>query len=109
MHIGFKHFLKRQKSQVTKPVNGDGMKKTMDRFIYILTPVTVLIFVPQLAKIWIDKNISGVSLVSWFGMLIGSFFWFLYGIIHKEKPMIFVNIAIGTIQFLIVLGILIYR
>ncbi len=81
----------------------------MDNLIYIITPLTVVIFIPQLLKIWIEKSTAGLSLLSWVGMLGGSLFWLVYGFIHKEKPMVFINIAVGIIQFLIVLGILMYR
>lgn len=99
------HYIKRQKGTTSKTT---AAQRNMDRLIYLMTPLTVLIFVPQLLKIWNEKNAVGLSLVSWVGMLIGSVFWLLYGFVHKEKPMIVVNIAIGTIQLLIVTGILLY-
>lgn len=99
------HYIKSK----TKKKSTTSAQRNMDTLIYVMTPITVLIFVPQLLKIYSEKNASGLSLISWVGMLIGSAFWLLYGVVHKEKPMIVVNIAIGIIQLLIVVGILIYK
>lgn len=107
MHIGFRHYIKRKKAGNKKKETT--AQRDMDRLIYFMTPLTVLIFIPQLLKIWTEKSASGLSLLSWAGMFAGSAFWFVYGIVHKEKPMIVVNIAIGIIQFLIVLGIVLYQ
>lgn len=107
MHIGFHHFLKRHTAQ--QVTNTDGVKKNLDRFIYIVTPLTVLIFIPQLLKIWVEKSTAGLSLISWIGMMAGSLFWLVYGAVHREKPMVVINIALGIIQFFIVVGIVIYK
>ncbi len=93
----------------TKKKSTTSAQRNMDKLIYLMTPITIVIFVPQLAKIYTEQNAAGLSLVSWTGMLIGSVFWLLYGFVHKEKPMIVVNVAIGIIQFLIVVGILMYQ
>lgn len=109
MHIGFHHYLKRKKIEGRLETKRNNAKKIMDNFIYIVTPLTVIIFIPQLLKIWMGKSAVGLSLLSWVGMLAGSLFWLVYGIIHKEKPMVFINIAVGMVQVLIVIGILMYH
>lgn len=80
----------------------------IDKAVYFIGIFGVLIYIPQLTKIWIGKNVTGVSLVSWVGITIGSIIWFSYGIIHKQKPLIVVNFLLAVIQFIIVLGIYLY-
>ena len=82
--------------------------KIIDMIVYAGGPLSVVIFFPQLFKIWFEKNVSGVSALSWAGILGASIFWIIYGIIHREKPIIFVNVLCASVTFLIVLGIFIY-
>jgi len=81
----------------------------MDKIIYLVGSFGILIFVPQLIKVWSPSSIAGVSLLSWLGLLIASTFWLIYGLIHKAKPIIFLNTLGAVIQLLIVIGILIHR
>jgi uncharacterized protein with PQ loop repeat len=80
----------------------------VDKAIYIVGIGGVFVFLPQLLKVWDSKNVAGLSLVSWVGMAIGSLIWVAYGLIHKQKPIIFINISLAIMQGLIVLGIILY-
>lgn len=64
--------------------------------------------IPQLTKIWVEKNASGVSAVSWGAYLVTAIFWLLYGILHKEKPIIFTYSAWIVLEILIVIGTITY-
>lgn len=64
--------------------------------------------IPQVTKIWIDKNASGIAVISWVTYLITTIFWLIYGIMHKEKPIIFLNIIWIFLQISIIVGTLIY-
>jgi len=77
----------------------------MDNLVYTTALFGVIANIPQLTKIWIDKEVSGVSIITWLGFLLGSIFWLCYGIIHREKPIIVTNILYVAVQFMIVLGL----
>jgi len=79
----------------------------VDRSIYLVAILAVAANVPQLLNIWVTRNLNGVSLVSWVGFLIGSFFWLWYGVLHKERPIIFINSLLILVQGGIVLGLLV--
>jgi MtN3 and saliva related transmembrane protein len=79
---------------------------TIAYFVGLIAPLMTL---PQLYTIWIQKNIQGVSIQTWFGFCIFNAFWVLYGTIHKDKPIIFSNLAWIGMQCLIVLGVLINK
>ena len=64
---------------------------------------------PQLIKILDTKDASGVSLTSWIGFSIFSLVWLIYGLVHKEKPIIFMNFALLIVQSLIAIGTFIYE
>lgn len=66
-----------------------------------------LMTIPQLYTIWIEKNTAGVSIQTWLGICFFNVFWVLYGAIHKDKPIIFSNLAWIVMQLLIVVGVLV--
>ncbi len=81
----------------------------IDKLIYLVGLGGVLVYLPQLLKILETKSAANLSLLSWFGFLLGSIIWFSYGYIHKDKPIMIINSALATIQALIVVAILIYH
>lgn len=81
---------------------------SVDKAVFLVGFFGAIIYLPQLLKIWVGKNVSGISLVSWIGIFLGSIIWVLYGIAHKQKPIIYINIILALMQILIVIGIFIY-
>ena len=86
----------------------DKWKNLMDKLIYIVGVIGPIMTIPQLMNVWVDKNISGVSAITFATYFITSIFWISYGIMHKEKPIIFIYGCWLIIHFLIVLGILLH-
>jgi len=107
---GLHHFHKRKrKYQKQEPYpHPDKLKRFMDKAIYFVAIFGPIMTLPQVAKIWIDKNASGVSILSWGSYLIVGIFWLIYGIMHKEKPIIIANILWIVLEIFIVIGTLIY-
>lgn len=80
----------------------------VDHVIYIAGFFAVAVYIPQLLKVWTEKNVESLSLLTWMGFVIGSVFWILYGIVHKQKPIIFINTCLATVQAVILLGIILF-
>lgn len=80
----------------------------MDKAIYVVGSFGLIMTIPQVTKIWIEKNASGVSAISWSAYLITAIFWLIYGIMHKEKPIIFTYSAWIVLEVAIVIGIILY-
>ena len=64
--------------------------------------------IPQILKIWVERDASGVSILTWSMLLIFSLFWITYGIIHKDRPILFSNIAWVFFESLIIIGLVAY-
>ena len=109
MNIGIHHFIKESKKIEAETADNKDLKKFINKFIYFAGGFGVAVIIPQVTKVWITKDVSGVSLTTWAGFFIASSFWLLYGMVHKEKPIIFTNIAVCFLDFLIILGIVIHR
>jgi len=109
MNIGYHHFHYRIKhaEKIIEEEN-NRLKLLVDRAVYGFGVLSVIVLFPQVFKIWSQKNASGLSLFSWVGILLGTIFWLTYGLIHKEKPIIVANLALASMDILIVLGILVF-
>jgi len=107
---GLHHYHKRKRiSQRLEPVpSKDKNKRFLDKAIYFVGVFGPIMTLPQLAKIWIEKNAVGVSAISWGAYLLAAIFWLNYGILHKEKPIILTYSLWIVLETLIVIGTLIY-
>jgi len=83
--------------------------KLFSAFAYCAAILSPLFTLPQLFQIWQQKNVQGLSLLTWGGYTLGSLLWCSYGILHKEKPIIITNLMLFIIYLAIVVGIFIYR
>ncbi len=82
--------------------------KIINILAYIGGLLGPVVTIPQLIEIWVGRNASGVSLLSWVAYLIGAVFWFAYGIIHKERLLVISYGLWIAIDTLLVLGIILY-
>ena len=86
----------------------DKTKRIIDRVIYIVAFLGPLMNLPQLIKIWMLQDATGVSLVSWVGFAVLSVVWLIYGVAHNEKPIILMNFLLLIVQIVITIGIFTY-
>jgi len=84
------------------------MKCTFDKwmpFIGLLGPIMTM---PQLFKVWMEKDASSLSLATWITYLMLALFWSSYGYLHKQKPLIITFSIYIFIHSFIVFGIVVY-
>lgn len=86
----------------------DTLKRVLDRLIFVIGFLSPLFTLPQVWEIWVYKNADGVSPVTWGALFIFAFFWLFYGIIHKEKPIIFMYTLWIIFNGLVALGAILY-
>lgn len=82
--------------------------KKYDKFLYIVVFVAPLSNIPQLMKVWVDKNASWVSAISWFSFAVISLSWLIYWILHKDKHITIMNFLFIIVQSIIAIGALVY-
>ena len=83
--------------------------KTLDHicgFFSIAMPLTTL---PQIIKIYVEKDVAGISLLYWVLYTISCIPFLLYGIVHKAKPVAILNLSWIIVNLVIIAGILLYR
>ena len=110
MAHGLYHLYKRKRiHQKGEPYpHPDKFKRFIDKVAFLGGLFFILFTLPQLTRIWIDKVASGVSIITWVGYFFGAVFWVTYGIMHKEKPLIFNYSVAAILDILIVIGVFIY-
>jgi len=94
------------KAAVLHPANR--FKRILDRTVYFTGALSVLMAIPQVLQIYLTQSASGVAFVTWFTFLINAIIWTIYGIIHKEKPIVMMYVSYFIIDLFIVTGIIMY-
>lgn len=78
----------------------------LEKVLPALSLFTMAMTVPQVWAVWVEKNTSGVSLLSWGAYLVSALLWFFHGL-RKRDPTIWVA-CIGWIALdaAVVVGVL---
>lgn len=105
---GLHHAHVRKRSQSEQFPHPHPWKKFLDKAIIIIGLIGPIMTIPQIVKIWSEKNAAGVSALSWSAYLFTAVFWLLYGLAHKEKPIILTYGAFIVLDIFIIIGTIIY-
>lgn len=66
-------------------------KQFVERAAYVVALTGPLSSLTQAWEIWMDRNASGVSLVTWSLFFVSSLIWLLYAVDKREMPLIISN------------------
>lgn len=86
----------------------DRFKRWMDRLIYAMGVAVPVFTIPQALEIWVNRSAVGVSYITWVVYLVNSIIWTVYGIAHREKPIVFTFAFIAVLNIVIVSGIILF-
>jgi uncharacterized protein with PQ loop repeat len=84
-------------------------KRFMDRAVYVVGIIGPLMGSLQAYKIWHERTAAGISLPTFSFAIFNDVVWFIYGAIHKEKPIMVMYTLWFVINILIVIGTLLYN
>lgn len=74
----------------------------------VLGVSSVLAIIPQAVEIWAEKNAAQVSLITWSYFTMYVIVMLIYGLVHKEKPIIMTYATNVIIYVVVVTGIVLY-
>ena len=83
--------------------------RRLDIFMYAVGIIGPIVSIPQLLEIYVKHNAEGVSVLTWGGYAVLSTIWLLYGLVHREKPLIMTHALWLMVNLLVAIGALIYR
>lgn len=83
-------------------------KRVLDKLVYAAGIAGPILVIPQAYDVWIKKEVIGVSVTSWIGFTILAVIWLIYGIVHREKPLILMYSGLVVMDALVFIGAIIY-
>ena len=86
----------------------DRTKRIVDTLAYVVGILSPLASLPQLFEVWVNMNVAGTSIFTWIGFFFIAVVMATYGIVHRGKNLIIMYVSLAIIDFLIVIGILVY-
>jgi uncharacterized protein with PQ loop repeat len=61
-------------------------KRFLDRVVFVVGVIGPMTTIPQITKIYLLQNATGVSAFTWLAGAIFDIPWILYGAAHRERP-----------------------
>ncbi|MCR4333718.1 MAG: hypothetical protein NUV60_01705 [Patescibacteria group bacterium] len=89
------------------PARGAG-KRSLDYLMYGVGIFAPLALMPQIISIYVDHQKEGVSLETWVLLTLFSILWTIYGIVHRDRPIIIAHALFTILDGSIVVGILLF-
>ena len=86
-----------------------GKNKKLDRATLIIGICMPLVTLPQLYDVFHSNNLQGVSLVTWSFYTVQAGLFAVFGIKHKEKPLVITYIPLFFIELGIVVGLVAHK
>ncbi len=94
---------------VHKGRHKEPQKRALDKLMYGIGLIAPVMTIPQLLQIWQNHKTQGVSITTWAAYAFVAALWLVYGLIHKEKPIILTNVLLVIVDIGIVVGILLLK
>lgn len=86
----------------------DTFVRMLDRTVLLGAVVMPLAMLPQSIKIFTNQSATDISLAAFLLLFVFTIPWVAYGFVHKEKPIIVMNIIWLFIHLSIIVGYLLY-
>jgi uncharacterized protein with PQ loop repeat len=102
------HKRKRIHQKLEKYPHENKWMRLLDKIILAVAFIGPLMNIPQIFKVYYLKNADGISLISWSAYTFFDIPWIIYGIAHKEKPIIVAYTLWFLTNALVVIGALMY-
>jgi uncharacterized protein with PQ loop repeat len=90
------HFHKRKKK---------AKKSNIDRLVYFAAIFGPLMTLPQVYDVWVADT-PGVSVITWLAYCLIAVIWLAYGLKHKDKPIIILQVLWLILDIAVVAGTL---
>jgi uncharacterized protein with PQ loop repeat len=85
-----------------------GVAPYIDELFYLGGIISPIIAMPQAYKIFVNRSAESVALETWVLYFLGALCMCTYGLVHKQKPILFMNLTVLPVYILIIVGIILY-
>lgn len=76
------------------------------KVIPALSVLTMIMTVPQVWSVWVEKNTSGVSLLSWGAYFVSALLWLFYGLQKRDRTIWVACIGWVVLDGAVVVGVI---
>ncbi len=83
-------------------------KRLLDTVVYAAGIAGPLMTLPQLFEIYAHRNAGGVSVATWAAYAVFDIPWIVYGIVHRETPLVVTYFLWLAFNMLVVAGAVLY-
>lgn len=83
-------------------------KRTIDRLVLVFGVFAPLMTMPQVWRVWVDQQADGLHIATWSVYFLNAVLFTIYGIIHKETPIIIMQGLFVVMTGMVSVGILLY-
>lgn len=104
------HYHKRKRIHQKKEnyPHPDPLRRVVDHLIYVVGMFGPIFYIPQIMKIWRNQAAEDIAIITFVSFLVANSFWVLYGILHKEKPVIIIHASLVVANIAVITGALLY-
>ena len=78
------------------------------RLLGSMSIFTLLMTVPQVWTIWINRQAAGVSIVSWSAYLVSAVLWFWYGLRKGDPNLYLPCVGWASLDLAVIVGAFVY-
>lgn len=108
VHGILSHQNRRKQQRYDKYPHPSPKMRLLDNAVTILAILGPLATLPQAYNVWANHNVAGLSLTTWALYFIVNIPFLLYGIVHKERPIIVSNTLWAMLNFSVAAGIIMF-
>ena len=80
----------------------------LEKTLRVFSVVTLVLTIPQVFAVWMERQADGVSLISWSTYLISACLWFVYGVRKRDKTIYLACIGWIIMDAAIVAGVILH-
>ena len=89
MHLHPHFHIRKRVSKSLEPYPArSAWKRALDKSVYAAGVIGPIMTIPQIALIYIGQDATGVSPVSWLMWGLLDIPWIMYGVVHRERPIV---------------------
>ncbi|MBI4065878.1 hypothetical protein HY412_01650 [Candidatus Kaiserbacteria bacterium] len=107
---GFHHL--RARARATKGLESfpsrNKWKRLLDYLMYAVGIFAPIALVPQIIQLYTTKSATGLALPTWLLFVVVNLLWTTYGVVHKDKHILFANLFMALFNSIVVVGVLMY-
>ena len=83
-------------------------KTSFDRVLYAFSIITILMTIPQVLSVWMNRSAEGVSIITWSTYFVSACVWLVHGLKQRDPTIYRACLAWIVLDASIVVGALVY-